>query len=119
MNYISDVTNAYFNVPCRENIFMVKGPEFANKEGFVMVIVQSIYELKSSANIRKQRISLSLEEMEFKTCCYDSADFWIQPTVMPDTGFKYDEICLIYVGNILCISPKPSETMDILESFMN
>ena len=92
---------------------MVKVPEFASEEGFVMVIVQAIYELKSSANIRKKRISLSLKEMGFKTCCYDSADFWIQTDVMPDTGFKYYEICLIYVGDILCISPKPSENMDI------
>jgi hypothetical protein len=37
-------------------------------------------------------------------------DVWIRPVVKPD-GFKYYEMVLVYVDDILCISHDPKATM--------
>ena len=43
-----DITNTYVNVPCREKMAAVAGPEFSEDEGCVVIIEKALYGLKSS-----------------------------------------------------------------------
>lgn len=45
---MSDVGNAYLNATVREKIWAFAGPEFGEKEGHPVIIVQALYGLKSS-----------------------------------------------------------------------
>ena len=52
--------------------------------------------------------------MEFKYCRYTGAYVCMRPDVKPATGFEYDEMCFVYVDDILCIINNPSGPMDKL-----
>jgi len=108
--FAADVGNAYLNAPCREKIWTRAGKEFSSDEGSIMIIVRALYGLKTSNAAWRAAFAEKLTEMGYKSTKADP-DVWIRESVKPN-GFRYFEILLVYVDNILCVSHQPEWTMD-------
>ncbi|GAX25842.1 hypothetical protein FisN_6Hu120 [Fistulifera solaris] len=109
-----DVTNAYLNAPCREKIWVKAGPEFGDDlVGACMLIRKALYGLKSSGYSWRKALSETLSDMGYQSTVADS-DVYRQRSTRKN-GSHYWEFILTYVDDILCVSEKPVETMDILK----
>jgi len=108
--FAADIGNAYLNAPCREKIWTRAGKEFGSDEGCIMIIVRALYGLKTSGAAWRAAFAQKLVEMGYKSSKADP-DVWIRQGVKPD-GFRYYEILLVYVDDILCVSHQPEKTMD-------
>ena len=61
----ADISNAYFNAPCRELIWIVVGPEFGINEGCVMKVFREWYVLKSSGASWHSMLSQTMMDMKY------------------------------------------------------
>ena len=60
--------NAYFNAPCKWNIFFKAGTECGEHQGKVMIVVRALYDLKTSATSWQLMIKeLSEKNLHFKS----------------------------------------------------
>jgi hypothetical protein len=85
------------------------GPEFGSKAGSVMIVKKALYGLKSSGAAFCAHLAETLNNLNYKST-KANPDVWIRPGVKPD-GFKYYEMLLVYVDDVLCISHDPTATM--------
>ena len=108
----ADVGNAYLNAPCREKIWTIAGLEFGSRAGTVQVIVRALYGLKSSGAAWRAMFAQSLLDQGFQSTKADP-DVWIRAAIKPD-GFRYYEMLLVYVDDILLISHATKPTMDAI-----
>ena len=104
-----DIQNAYLTADCREKIYIIAGPEFGSEEGSIMVIRKALYGLKSSGAAFRAHLAETLYDLNYLPSKADP-DVWIRPAIKPD-GFKYYEMTLVYVDDIMCISHDPKATM--------
>eukprot|EP00934_Nitzschia_sp_Nitz4_P008349 Nitzschia sp. Nitz4//scaffold712_size1567//12//1007//NITZ4_009323-RA/size1567-processed-gene-0.1-mRNA-1//-1//CDS//3329557200//8339//frame0 len=100
-----DIQNAYLTAPCRKKIFTRAGPEFGSKEGKIMIVKMALYGLKSSGAAFHAKLAQALHDMQFRPSNADP-DVWLRPAVKPN-GFKYYEMVLCYVDDVLAISHNP------------
>ena len=77
-----------------------------------MIIRKALYGLKSSGFAWRSMLKESLTNLGYDNTKADP-DVYRRAQVKPN-GFKYYEYLLVYVDDILCISHKPKETMDLL-----
>jgi Reverse transcriptase (RNA-dependent DNA polymerase). len=111
----ADVGNAYLNAPCKEKIWTIAGIEFGSEVGSVMLIVRALYGLKSSgASWASTMLSDSLKALGYNPSEADR-NVWLKPGVRPD-GFKYYQMILVYVDDILHLSHEPNIVMDALRN---
>jgi len=108
--FAADVGNAYLNAPCREKIWTKAGKEFSSDKGCVMIIIRALYGLKTSGVAWRAAFSEKLTEMGYKST-KANPDVWIWES-MKSNGFRYYEILLVYVDDILCVSHQLEQTMD-------
>ncbi|HSN67533.1 MAG TPA: reverse transcriptase domain-containing protein [Fusibacter sp.] len=108
----ADVTNAYLNANCRENIWTEAGPEFGSEQGKIMKIKRALYGLKSSGAAWRALLASTLEEMGFKSSLADP-DVWTRAATKP-AGLQYYEMVLVYVDDILVVSHDTKSIMDEL-----
>ena len=108
-----DIQNAYLTAECREKIWTVAGPEFGSEKGSIMLIKMALYGLKSSGAAFRAKLAGVLHDCGYTPSKADP-DVWLRPAVKP-CGFKYYEIVLCYVDDVLAISHKPMETMDFIK----
>ncbi len=101
-----DIQNAYLTAPCREKIWTVAGPEFGSDAGKTMLIVRALYGLKSSGAAYRSFFAETLHELGFKPSLADP-DVWLRPA-MKNNGFRYWELILCYVDDVLCIHEDPT-----------
>jgi hypothetical protein len=101
-----DIQNAYLTAPCREKICTIAGPEFGSEAGTTMIIVRALYGLKSSGAAFRSFLAETLNDIGFKPSLADP-DVWMQPA-MKANGFKYWELILCYVDDLLCIHEDPT-----------
>ena len=95
---------------------MIAGPEFRSEEDKVMIVRKALYGLKTSGAAFRAHIAETLYDSGYTPSRADP-DVWIQPAVKPD-GFKYYEIVLVCVDDILCISHDPkAKIAGIQETF--
>ena len=94
-----DVSNAYIEAPYKEKFWIEAGPEFGDDEGAVMII-------------KRQMISETLIKLNYKNTLANP-DMWRRPMSEP-VGFKYYELALVYVDDILIISHAQQGTMYVL-----
>ena len=111
--FAADIGNAYLNAPCREKIWTVAGSEFGSEQGSVMLIVRALYGLKSSGAAWAATFAQSLRDLGYKQCQADP-NVWLKVGVKP-CGFKYYQLILVYVDDILHISHDPSIVIDALK----
>ena len=109
-----DIQNAYLTADCRERIYIIAGPEFGSEEGSIMIVKKALYGLKSSGAAFRAHLAETLYDLNYKPTKADP-DVWIRPAMKAD-GFKYYEMVLVYVDDILCISHDPKATMTGLQT---
>jgi hypothetical protein len=108
----ADVGNAYLNAPCKEKIWTVAGIEFGSEVGSVMLIVRALYGLKSSGASWASMLSDSLKAIGYSPSLADR-NVWLKPGVKPD-GFRYYQMILVYVDDILHLSHDPDIVINAL-----
>ena len=107
LNVLScDIQNAYLTAPCREKICIIAGHEFGSEAGKTMIIVRALYGLKSSGAAFRSFLAETLDDIGFKPSLADP-DVWMRPAIKAN-GFKYWELILCYVDDLLCVHEDPS-----------
>jgi hypothetical protein len=104
-----DIQNAYLTADCRERIYIVAGPEFGSEAGSLMLVKKALYGLKSSGAAFRAHLAETLYDLGYLPTKADP-DVWIRPGVKAD-GFKYYEMILCYVDDVLCVSHDPEASM--------
>ena len=80
------------------------------------MITRAFYRLKTSSASFRSYLAETLYELGY-TPTKDDPDVWLQKYVKAD-GFKYYEMVLCYVNDVLCISDDPMNTMkEIQQTF--
>jgi hypothetical protein len=106
----ADVGNAFLHGFTRELVYTRAGPEWGpDLEGCIMIVVRSIYGLKTSAARFHEVLSRSLMGLGFLPSRAD-ADLW-----MKDCGTHYEYICT-YVDDLLIMSRDPMALIKRLET---
>ena len=75
-----------------------------------MIIVRTLYGLKSSGAAFRALLAETLHDLGYKPS-YADPDVWMRPAVKHN-GFKYWEYVLCYVDDVLHISSEPEKTMN-------
>ena len=109
-----DIQNAYISAPCREKIYTVAGREFGSDAGKVMIIVRALYGLKSSGAAFRSMLANTLWNFDYRPTLADP-DVWIKPATKSN-GFKYYEMVLTYVDDVISISEAPMRAIDGIKS---
>ena len=105
-----DIHNAYLTAQCREKIWTRTGPEFGSESGCIIIVVRTLYGLKSSGAAFRLLLAETLYDLGYLPTKAE-LDVWIRPAVK-DNGFEYYGFVLCYVDDILSISHDPRKTMD-------
>ena len=105
-----DVSNAYLNAPCREKLWYCAGPEFGSEEGTVMILRRAVYGTKAAGKSWRTMLAQTIEDMGYVNTIVDP-DVYRRPATKPN-GYKYYEMLLVYVDDILVVSGDPYDTMD-------
>ena len=61
-----DISNAFLNNQCAEKKCFKEGPEFKSREGLLVIIVRSLYDLKISGASFRAHLANTLHTMGFK-----------------------------------------------------
>ena len=83
--FAANITNVYLNASCCEKIWTKYGPEFESQQGCVMLIVISLYGLKSRGASGGAMLADTLGKYGLgytSTATYK--DVWIKRRVLPD-----------------------------------
>ena len=105
-----DIQNAYLTARCREKVYTIAGPEFGTEEGIVMIIRMALYGLKSSGAAFRSKLASVIWELGYRPSQADP-DVWIRPAI-DSYGFKYYEMILCYVDDVLSLSHKPMAAIE-------
>jgi hypothetical protein len=79
-----------------------------------MLIVRALYGLKSSGAAWAATFAQSLRDLGYKQCQADP-NVWLKVGVKP-CGFRYYQLILVYVDDILHISHEPSIVIEALKN---
>ena len=109
-----DIQNAYISAPCREKIYIITGPEFGSDAGKVMIVVRALYGLKSSGASFRSMLANTLWNLSYRPT-YADPDVWLKPATKAN-GFKYYEMVLTYVDDVISISEHPMRVVDGIKS---
>jgi len=104
----ADVGSAFLHGYTKELVYTIAGPEWGPLAGCVMIMVRSIYGLKTSSAAFHEVLSASLLRLGFKPSKADS-DLW-----MKDCGTHYEYVCT-YVDDLLIMSKNPMAIIDELK----
>lgn len=108
----ADVGNAFLYGHTKAKLYSVAGPEFGEFAGCTLVIVKSIYGLRTSAARWHEAFSEQLRKFGYFPCKIDP-DLWII-----DKGDHYEYIC-VYVDDLIIISKDPMELIGKLKNEAN
>jgi hypothetical protein len=105
----ADVGNAFLHGYTKELIYTRAGPEWGDLEGCIMIVVRSIYGLKTSAARFHEVLARSLMALGFKPSRADT-DMWIK-----DCG-THNKYIYTYVDDLLIMSRDPMALIKALET---
>jgi len=105
-----DIQNAYLTADCREKIYTIAGAEFGSEAGSIMIVKKALYGLKSSGAAFRALLASTIWDLGYRPTRADP-DVWLKPAVKPD-GFKYYEMILCYVDDVIAMSEKPMVTIE-------
>jgi hypothetical protein len=111
---VCDIEGAYLTAQCREKIWNKAGVEFESEAGTTMIVKMALCGLKSSIAAFRSKLAGVLDDLQFKPTLADP-DVWIKPGVKPN-GYKYYEMVLVYVDDVMVISETPSRTIEGIKS---
>ena len=110
-----DLENAYIKATNCEKIWFEGGIECGEYKGKVLVVVRSLYGIKSAGLAWRSALVEALVQLGFKLTRSDT-DVWIRASVRLDSG-KYYEMLFVYVDDILAFSHKATEVITEITSF--
>ena len=84
-----DVGNAFVTAPCLEKVYSRAGPEFGDCHDSIMVLMKTLYGLRSSSHAFRGHFADFLCSMGFHSVCYNH-DVWMR---MQEDKTGYDYIC--------------------------
>ena len=102
-----DLQNVYLNTPCCEKIWFEGGLEYGEDQGKILVVVRTLYGLKSAGASWRSTLASLLLDLGYESTKADP-DVWIHAAVRDD-GFKYSKMLFIYIDDILSLSHKTKE----------
>ena len=109
-----DIQNAYLTADCREKIWTRAEPEFGSEAGKIFIVKKALYGLKSARAAFRALLAETLYDMGYVPTKADP-DVWLRPAVKSN-GFKYYELVLCYVDDVLAISTDPTKLLEGLKS---
>ena len=111
----ADIAGAYLNAPCHERVCTKCGLEFGKEnEGRYAIITKALYGLKTSAFAWREHLSTTLQEsLGFRPCRADP-DVYLRASTKDD-GSKYYELVFIYIDDVLVISQKAQEILNMID----
>ena len=100
---------------CREKIWFEGGTECWEDKGKVLIVVRSLYGIKSAGQSWRSELAQVLKDLDFVSkLAYP--DVWIRQSVRED-GFKYYEMVFVYVDDILAVSHKATDVINSITTF--
>jgi hypothetical protein len=107
----SDVGNAFVNSFTNEKVYCRAGPEFGPLEGKTLIVVKSLYGLKSSAERWRAHFADTLRSMGFESSRADP-DVWLR---CREDESGYDYVCT-HVDDFTIFAKDPWQYMKKLQS---
>ena len=104
-----NIQNEYLTEKRWEKIWNVTGPFFGPEQGNVMLVVRTLYGLKSPVAAFRSLLAEQLHGLGYMSSIYE-LDVWMRPSVKPG-GFMHYEYVLCYVNDVIYISDDPLCTM--------
>ena len=109
--YMADIGNAFLYGLTREKLYAIAGPEFGPElEGRVLIFVQSIYGLRTSAARFHEHCSDVLRDLKYFPSKADT-DVW-----MRDCGDHYEYVAT-YVDDLIIASKDPQKIVAEIEQY--
>ena len=105
-----DIQNAYLTADCREKIYTIAGDEFGSEAGKVMIVKKALYGLKSSGAAFRSLLAQTIWDLNYRPSKADP-DVWMRAATKPN-GFKYYELILCYVDDVISISNTPMHAIE-------
>ena len=110
----ADISNAYLNAECAENVCFKAGSEFGDRKGQWVVARRSLYGLKSAGASFNAHLARCLEhDLEFVSSKGDR-DVWMRTAVKESDGSECYKCVCTYVDDVLVTSERPEEVMKVL-----
>ena len=75
-----------------------------------MIVKIALYGLKSSGAAFRSKLAGVLDDLGYRPS-YADPDVWLKVATKPD-GFKYYEMVLVYVNDVMVISHVPGKTIE-------
>ena len=113
----ANIGNAYLNVPNKEKVYVVCGPELFGLEceGRLAIIVQALYGLRSAGNAwRHHFASYIRSELEYEPTKAD--DDVYRKVKTRENGKTYYSYLIVYVDDVVCCDVDPGPTMSQINS---
>jgi Reverse transcriptase (RNA-dependent DNA polymerase) len=106
--WTTDIGNAYLEAYTSENVYIIGGPEFKDREGHILIISRALYGPRSSGARWHDRFADCILELGFFPCKAEP-DIW-----MWKKGNLY-ECVAVYVDDLAIAMKDPKEFTDLLE----
>ena len=97
-----NLENTYLNAMCCEKIWFEGGTKYGEDKGKVLIVVRTLYGLKSAGLSWRAALAHVLKDLDFVSTLADP-DVYIWEAVR-GYDFKYYEMLFVYVDNILAVS---------------
>jgi hypothetical protein len=107
--WATDVGNAYLESTTTENVYIVAGPEFGEREGHILIIRKALYGLKSSGQRWHDRLHYCMIDLGF-TPCKAEPDIW-----MKRNGQTWEYVA-VYVDDLAIAMKNPALMVSALSS---
>jgi hypothetical protein len=113
---MAGIENVYLTAPITEKVWIVLGPEFGDDAGKHVLIVRSLYGLKSDVAAFSNHLDECMKHLGWNPCRPDR-DLWMKDESRPDDGVLYWAYILIYVDDILCVNHDPGAPLVKLDEY--
>ena len=100
-----DIGNAYLEAKTTEKVYTIAGPEFADDQGKIMIILQALYGLQSSGARWHEVLVDALRSMGWRNSECEP-DVWYR-----DAGSHYEFVC-VFVDDLLIASKRNEDIHD-------
>jgi Reverse transcriptase (RNA-dependent DNA polymerase) len=102
----ADVGNAYLEAKTKEKVYIVRGHEYGELEGHMLIVDKTLYGLRSSGLRWHERLADILRPMGY-TPCKAEADIWMREN---DRVYEY---VAVYVNDLLIAAKDPEGIVKI------
>ena len=109
-----DIGNAYLEAFTDEKLYIVAGPEFEELEGYILIFLKDLYELKCSGKRWVEVILSIVRDMKFSP---SKADPFIWCRKAPN--LRCYEYIAVYVDDLCVAAECPSAIIDIFKTKYN